>query len=94
MQSYCIIFFQLFLLLDKVIKVDGLVVVDCRVGSVGSGDYALGPVVLVEILGGNVRVAHVSGRHRQPRNGQSHIARLGNGVQSHREDAEKTNNVC
>jgi hypothetical protein len=31
-------------------------VIDCRVGSVGSGDYALAPVV-VKVVGGEMRVA-------------------------------------
>jgi hypothetical protein len=62
-------------------------VVDCRVGSVGSGDYTLGPVV-VEIFGGQMRVVHMSARLRQPRNGQAHITWMGNGMQPIREDTE------
>ncbi len=67
---------------------NGLVVVDCRVGSVGSGDYdALSPVA-VEIFGGQMRTVHVSGRHRQLRNGQAHITWMRNGMQPHHEDTE------
>jgi hypothetical protein len=54
-----------------------LVVVDCRVGSVGSGDYdALGSVV-VKAVGGQMRDAHVRVRLRTPRNVSTQIAGLG-----------------
>jgi hypothetical protein len=62
-------------------------VVDCRVGSVGSGHYTLGPVV-VEIFGGQMRVVHMSTRLRQPRNSQAHITWMGNGIQLIRKDTE------
>jgi hypothetical protein len=56
------------------LEFDRLVVVDCRVaGPVGSCNYyALGPVV-VKVVGGEMRVVHVSGRHRQPRNQSTKI---------------------
>jgi hypothetical protein len=63
-----------------------LIVVDCYVfGPVGCGDDTLGPV-LIKIVGGNVRIVHVNGGHRQPRDSQSHIAWIRNGMQSPRKN--------
>jgi hypothetical protein len=53
-----------------------LVVVDCRVGSIGCDNNALGPVV-VKVVGGQMRDAHVRVRLGTPRNESTQIAGLG-----------------